>query len=182
MKNLDRLSRKKLGEILIDEGVCTRAQVEEALAIQQQRDDPLGEILLDTCENLTEIDIARAIATSFSFPCLMAGNYKINTEALALVGRAEMYEYTFIPIDTIGNTLVIVMGGLMTSDLITQIENETGREVFVYVSMRSDVLSCLQHHAPYDPETDTEGAEDFEDDFDWEKMFDEADKSLLMDD
>lgn len=185
MKNLDRLSKKKLGELLIDEGLCTRDQIETALGIQRQSEShtPLGEILLDMIDGLTESDIARAIAQQFQFPCLFAANYRVLPDAIEMISRPLMYDSQFIPVDIIGNTLMIVMGGLVTADLVTQIETETGKEVFIFVSTRSDVMSALTTHAPYDPagEVTAEGGED---EFDWEAMFDVADaefSSELMD-
>lgn len=183
MKNLDRLSKKKLGEILIDEGLCSRGQIEEALAVQRKSTDnaPLGNILLDTIPDLTEADISRAISKQFSLPCLYAANYKVEPSAIELMDRALMYEYIFVPLDIIGNTLIVVMGGLLSADVVSQIESETGMEIFIYVSTASDVMHALQTHAPFDDEAEAAASELGGDDFDWEAMFDEADQALSDD-
>jgi hypothetical protein len=181
MRNINRLNSKKLGEILIDANLCTREQV--AAAVEQQKKnqlgEPIGQILLDINHDLHESDIARALAQQFQLPSMYAANYRVNTDVLELLHPQLMYDEVFIPVDCIGNTLILVMGGLITGDLVEQIEQTSGREVFLFVSTRSDVLDALQKHIPLHPAKEEGSGEEADGDgFDWEAMFDMADEEV----
>jgi len=180
MKNVTRLSQKKLGQILIDAGLCTHGQVKTALEVQQKSElhEPLGQILLDTADDLSESDIARALATQFQLPTMFASNYRVEADVLELLAPQLMYDEVFIPVDAIGNTLVLVMGGLITTELVEQIEEVTGKEVFLFVSTRTDVMAALHKQVELTTAAESDEGDAAEDGFDWESMFDEADKEL----
>ena len=58
---MDLINRKKrLGDILIDAGVINKAQLEQALAVQRERGQKLGETLIDL-DFTTEDEIATAL-------------------------------------------------------------------------------------------------------------------------
>ena len=58
MKHFEKLSKTKLGEILVSEGVITKEQLDEALADQERQGGKLGEVLI-ALNYLTEMDIAK---------------------------------------------------------------------------------------------------------------------------
>ena len=47
MANLNRIRRKRFGEILVGDGLITKDQLQEALQLQKTSGDFLGSILLD---------------------------------------------------------------------------------------------------------------------------------------
>ena len=57
--------RKRLGELLIDAGVITKATLEDALEVQKVQEKQLGQVLIDMGVANDEA-IARAISTSLT--------------------------------------------------------------------------------------------------------------------
>ena len=71
MVNIAKLTKKRLGELLIAEGLIHNDQVQEALAEQQKNGLLLGEALIKL-GYVTELDIAGALSTQFGLPYIDA--------------------------------------------------------------------------------------------------------------
>ena len=66
MANIRRLTRKKLGEILLAQGLVSNEQVQEVISEQENTGELSGEIFV-RWDNASEYDIACAVATSPAF-------------------------------------------------------------------------------------------------------------------
>ena len=75
---------KRLGDILIDSGFLTAAELAEALSAQQGTDKRLGEIIVEM-GLLSELDILRAISSQYDIPIIDLQNVDIDTEATKIV-------------------------------------------------------------------------------------------------
>src|SRR3989338_5878339 len=94
--------QKKLGQILIEQGVLSSENLEKALALQKVESGLLGEILI-RLKMVREEDIVIALATQLNFPYLAVQNFTINNEAIRCVPAELAVELTFIPIDKVHN-------------------------------------------------------------------------------
>ena len=84
MPNITKITKKKLGEILVNEGLITNEQIQEGLSEQQKSGGLLGENLIKL-GYVTELDIAAAMSTQFNLPYIDATRYTISKEAFGLV-------------------------------------------------------------------------------------------------
>jgi len=138
MADLKRMTRKKLGELLISEGLVTREQVDQALEEQKKSGELLGEILV--AEDLvTENDIAATIARQFSVPYMSTDNYEIAEDAYRYIPSELLQKGNFIPLDKFGDILTIIIGELLDQEILTEIETVTRCEIQVFVGISSDV-------------------------------------------
>ena len=74
MTHYDRLKRKRLGDVLVDEGLATEETVISALQEQQRSGRLLSDILLDL-RQVGEHDLARAIVEHYQVPYIDLKNY-----------------------------------------------------------------------------------------------------------
>jgi len=150
--DLEKITKKRLGEILLAEGVIQADQLQRALLKQQQTGELLGEALVKEGVT-TETDIAKTLCAQFGKPFLKPTKYDIAKEVLALLPPKLMAEHNFVPIDRFGNLLVLAMGGLLDASTVAQIQKLTNCEIDVYVSTASDVRQALRAAFPdlYDP-------------------------------
>jgi type IV pilus assembly protein PilB len=146
MPNLRRMTKKKLGEILLAEGVISPFQLEKALTAKKTSDKLLGEILIAQ-EACTEKDIAETIATQFSFPYLSTSQYHISADIARLVPVAMMEKYLLVPVDKFGNIVTIAIAGFLSEELLKAIEDETQCQVQVFVATISDVKERIKQIA-----------------------------------
>ncbi|MBI2901170.1 MAG: hypothetical protein HYY17_13380 [Planctomycetes bacterium] len=145
--NLPKLVRKKLGEILVEEGLVKEDQVQEALQKQKGSGGLLGEVLVKL-NYVSEIDIARAIAKQFGLPFIDATKYNISKEALSLVPGEMMVQNQFVILDKLGKALLVAVSGLLNGEIFEHLERLSGCRLFIYVSTATSVMETLKKVAP----------------------------------
>lgn len=147
MVNVPKLIRKKLGEILVEEGLLKDDQVQEALKKQKETGGLLGEVLVKL-QYVSEIDIARAIAKQFGLPYIDAAKYRIGKEVQGIIPVEMMLENQFVPLDKLGKALLLAVSGVLNGEVFEQLEKITGSRLFIYVSTVSAVHEVLKKLAP----------------------------------
>lgn len=143
-----KLVRKKLGELLVEEGLLKEEQVQEILRRQRGSGELFGEALVKL-GFLQEADIARAIVRQFGLPYLDASRYQISREAVASVPADLMWQNHFIVLDKIGKTLIIALSGILHPDVAEKLERLTASQLFVYISTNTQVNQALTKHVPH---------------------------------
>ena len=149
MVQISKLLRKKLGEILLEEGLVKDEHVQEALKRQKTTGELLGEAFVNL-GYVTEMDIARAIVKQFGLPYIDASSYRIPKEAIDAVPRDLMWQNDLIVLDKIGKTLIVAVAGIVNGEVFEKLEKVTNSQVFVYVSTMSLVKKALQKYSPMD--------------------------------
>ena len=147
MVNIAKLVRKKLGEILIEEGLVKAEQVQDALKIQKDQGKLLGEVLIDL-GLVSEFDIARTISKQFGLPYIDASRYTIDKDVQKLLPAKLMYDSRFVVLDKIGKTLIIAVSGVLDAATFESLEKKTGSDLTVYVSTNGQVMQTLKRTHP----------------------------------
>ena len=142
MVKILRISKKWLGEILVDEGLLTQDQVNEALETQKKTGELLGQILV-RFEWVTERDIAKTVAKQLSLPFLPASSYFISDDACALIPYEVLQRLQVVPIDCFGAILVILAAGAINNGQLEELEQVTGKTLRVFVGTATDVKTVL---------------------------------------
>ena len=142
MVQIARLGRKKLGEVLVEEGVLKEDQLREVL----QRIRATGETLVETLHSMgfaTETEVARVVAKKYGLPFIDASRYRIPKEALEAVPVPFLRLNQMVVLDKIGRTLLVAVAGGINLEVLDKVERSTGCQLFVYVSVLSKVVSAL---------------------------------------
>ena len=139
------VKRRRLGEILIEQGRLTREALEKSLEIQQREGGLIGEILVHH-RFVREEDVAVALATQFNFPYLALENFTINPQALQAVPASLAVKYVFMPIDKINNILTVVMADPTQEAALREIESVTRCRVQAFVGTLSEVRHAIQRY------------------------------------
>ena len=143
MVQIARLGRKKLGEVLVEEGVLKEDQLREVLL----RIRATGETLVETLHSMgfaTETEVARVVAKKYGLPFIDASRYRIPKEAADAVPAAFLRLNQMVVLDKIGRTLLVAVAGGLNLEVLDKIERSTGCQLFVYVSILSKVYSALE--------------------------------------
>ena len=143
MANIHRMTKRKLGEILLHDQLVTKEQVEECLADQAAEGELLGEILVRK-GYVSEKDIAETTnVAQYSFPYLEPDQYYIAGDVLSLLPLEFIEQHSVVPIDCFGQTLVIVVAGPLEDNVLREIEQVTGCSVQIFVSTVSEVRKTI---------------------------------------
>lgn len=143
--------KKRLGKILLESGLVTEDQLQEAVESQN------GRSLVKTLVELgyaTEEDVAKAIAKATNLPYLKLSDYRINPAAVALVPEDMARRYELIPIDIEDNRLVVAMSDPANVFAVDDLRIITGYEIKPVVSTESDVLNAISHNFQMDREVE----------------------------
>ena len=145
MVSLNRLTRKRLGELLVEQGLLSDAQVQDALRMQHQSGLLFGETLVQ--QNLiTEDKMVSVLVSQFGIPFIQPSTYNIPKELLEIFEPTMMRRFQFVPMDSIGSVLVIAIAGLLSEDVFKQIETQTGCSLQVFLTKMSEINNVLQAH------------------------------------
>lgn len=130
--------RKRLGEILIEEGVINDLQLSSALGEQKRWGGRLGSILLKM-GYLTEEDLALALQQRLGIKWLSLRDLKIPDVVLKRLPAEMAKQFTVFPVAIDGKSLVVATADptdLMTIDTLSF---NAGMNVKTVLAMESDI-------------------------------------------
>ncbi|MBA3685750.1 MAG: hypothetical protein H0W72_10995 [Planctomycetes bacterium] len=142
MVSLTRLTRKKLGEILVEQGLLSDVQVQDTLRLQHQLGLLFGETLVQQ-KLITEEKMVSVLVSQFGIPYILPSQYNINKELLEIFDPQMMRRFQFVPIDSIGSVLVVAIAGLLSEDLLKEIEGQTGCSLQLFLTKMSEINAVL---------------------------------------
>lgn len=145
MKNFRKNVNKQLGEILLERGIITRQQLQEALVMHKEKGILLGEALI-ALKYTTEEDIVEALTRQYGFPYLPLSNYEIAPEVVASVPVNVCKQFCLIPIDKIGKSLTLAMANPLNAQALEDVELITGCNVQSFVSTATDIKSAIKRY------------------------------------
>ena len=149
-----RIGRKSLGEILVDHNVITAQQLEKALNLQQKQGGKLRDILVN--ERLVKADdLAMVLSVELNIPLIDLKRHSVKLDALRFVPEDMARKYTLIPLDVIGDSLVVVMADPEDIQAIKDLEAHSQMRVEVVISVPSDIEKAISLN--YKPGDEVEG-------------------------
>lgn len=140
-----RINKKFIGDLLVERGIISKAQLEEAIGHQKKKGGLLGEVLLQL-GYASEEDIAQALTSQYGFPYLPLANYEIESEVLSSVACELCNKYCLIPIDKIGSSLTLAMDNPLNTEAIEEVEALTHCSVQTFVSTATDIRNAIKKH------------------------------------
>ena len=147
MVQIAKLIRKKMGEVLVDEGLVKEDQVTEALRRQRATGETFAEILVEK-GYVSEVDIARTLVKQSGLPYIDASRYRINPDGVKAVPGEFMWLHQFIILDKIGKTVLVAISNVLSPEVFEKIEKVTGSQLFVYVATSTQVRHALEKNVP----------------------------------
>ena len=130
---------------MVERGLITVEQLEEALNKQRQKGGLIGEILVDM-GLVKEEDIAQTLTAQYGFPYLPLSNYDIDPEVLKVIPARVARQYFLLPIDKIGNCLTVAMSNPLNLQAIEDVEMLSGCMVQTFVATSSDIRAAIEKY------------------------------------
>lgn len=145
MVALNRLVKKRLGELLVEQGLLTNEQVQDALRMQHQSGLLFGETLVQN-KLITEEKIVAVLVNQFGIPYILPSQYQISKDLLEIFEPTMMRRYQFVPMDSIGSVLLIAIAGSLTEEVLKEIEGQTGCTLQLFLTKMSEINLVLQNN------------------------------------
>ncbi len=134
--------RKTLGEMLLEEHLITAQQLESALEWQKKQGGYLGEILINQGV-LKSDDLAAILSIQLNVPLIDLKRHKVQLQALRLIPEDTARKNTLIPIDVIGNSLVVVMAHPGDIRIIEDIKAQAKMRIEVALGIPEDIVRAI---------------------------------------
>ena len=143
----DQDGRKRhIGQILLDAGSITRAQLDECLDIQRSSPNRhLGEILIN--QGFVSDDVvAQAISRQSGIDYVRIGSSDINPDVLSILGKKLATLHRCIPLRSDGETLTLAMENPLDLIAIEDVERATQLTVNPVAAPRGEILLTIQDY------------------------------------
>jgi type IV pilus assembly protein PilB len=144
---------KQLGEILVDSGMITQEQLEQALEEHNRVGKLLGRVLIDM-KLIKENDLVRALALQVGLEFVDLTDYKIEPWAPMLLPENVARRYRALPIGERDGKLLVAMSDPANVYALDDIRIITGREVHPVVATASDIEQALRKYAGLDQQVE----------------------------
>ncbi len=142
-------SERKLGDVLVEQGVISPLQLDEALQRQRLTGDMLGRVLvaMGHCE---EQDIIEALGVQSGLERVDLSKMKIDEEILREVSADVARFYNIIPIRKVDDTLVVAMADPLNIQVLDDLRQIIGCEIRGTVSNQVDVDAAWKENYSYE--------------------------------
>ena len=137
---------KQLGEILVDQGLITPEQLQQALDEHRRSGRLLGRVLIDL-GLAKEADLVRALAEQVGLEFVDLTEYKIDPSSTALLPEQVARKYRALPIGERDGKLLVAMSDPANVYALDDIRIVTGRDVQPVVATASDVEGAIRKYA-----------------------------------
>jgi type IV pilus assembly protein PilB len=162
------VARAQLGNLLLERGLVSPDQLDDARAEQGRTGRPLGRVLLER-QALSEADLAQVVAEAVGLEYVDLDEYPLDPTATSVISDAMARRYTALPVSWDGDDLVVAMAEPSNVVAIDDIRSITRADIRVVVSTPACITSAIDrsHRVDADVEETTslalDTAEDDED-------------------
>ncbi len=156
--------RKLLGEILVENGVVTPEQINEALQIQfEQGGKRIGEILIEM-EVIDEMEVIRGLAEQFEMPVVELDAMEIPGTILKEIPQSVARSNNVIPIEATNEKLVIAISDPLDLATLDNIRFMTNKNIEANLATPSQIKDAIDNLYGVSEDTVNEMLEEFTED------------------
>jgi type IV pilus assembly protein PilB len=137
--------------VLVERGLITPEQLQEALSEQQLKGLSLGRILL-SLGYVTEAQLAALLAVQRGIDFVSLADYPIDPSAAATIPDALARRYALVPVGFEGERLVVAMSDPSNVVARDDIQAVTGRDLKVIAATHEDIEEALNRLQSLDNE------------------------------
>jgi hypothetical protein len=138
----------RVGEMLVERGVITRDNLDEALARQRESGQRLGEVLVELGYAMEE-DVLNCLALQAGVPYLPLRLYDVQPQVAALLPEAVVRRHCVLPVDVIANSVLVTIATPLAAETKREIEALLGeRRVSYYISAEREIEEKLDELYP----------------------------------
>ena len=138
---------KRVGELLIEEGLISDEQLKQALEVQMQKGGKLFEVLIAQ-KTLTKDQLHAFLSRQSGVPAIDLRNYEIPRELVPIVPPEFAREHVVLPIDKLGKLLTVGMACPLDTVTIQELERITGLKVKAMLCKLDDIQDRINRYYP----------------------------------
>lgn len=135
----------KIGDILIEDGLITDQQLQNALEIQKTtyKDKRIGDLLINL-KYITEEEFIQSLSKRLRVPYINLKNYPITNEVVNILDEKIARKYTAVAIQRNNNILTVAMNDPLNLYAIEEIKLATKLEISTVITTKSEIEGIIE--------------------------------------
>jgi general secretion pathway protein E len=133
---------KPIGQLLLEKELINTEQLQDALKIQQDKGEKLGEILIRQ-GLVTAEDVAAVYSVQLNVPLVDLQKHVLQPDALRMIPEDMTRKYTIIPLEVVNDSLTVVMAYPDDIRAIRDIRAHTAMRIEVALGIPSDIERAI---------------------------------------
>ncbi len=134
--------KRKIGEILVEDGLLTQQQLTDALAVQKEKGGLLGRILIER-HFLEEDHLISALGKQFKIPYISLRHYSINPDMAELLPADFCHKNLMVAFDFDSKRIYLAVTDPLNDEAIAEVKALTGHTPQVFFSTMSEILNAI---------------------------------------
>jgi type IV pilus assembly protein PilB len=136
---------RRLGDLLVAEGLITDEQLRQALGQQKGKTDKLGTVLVGL-GFITEEQLIGFLSRQYGIPSITLSSLDIDGETLRLVPPNIAKKYEVLPVKRIGSTLTLAMADPTNVFALDDVAFMTNLQILPVVAPQAAIRRALDKH------------------------------------
>jgi len=136
-------TNKPLGEILVEQRLLTREQLQEALQRQEETGRPLGRVLVEMGA-VEEDQLVEAVARRIGVPFIDLANRRLDPDIAALLPEATAQRLSAVPVQIDGTNMVVAMAEPTNLGAVREIQSATGFNIHPALAVKRLIVDAIE--------------------------------------
>lgn len=132
-----------LGEMLIQRGLVSPEELDEALEIQERSGSRLGEIVHHS-GLIGDEELAQVLADQFRVPLMDLSDVDPDPAALGMIPEQLCRDYRLVPVDVDDEFLYVAVADALDDETAAALEQHTTLRIRAYLTTRQSIDNLLQ--------------------------------------
>src|SRR5712664_4039218 len=151
---LGQPANRRLGDLLVSEGLITPDQLKHALAEQKGKTDKLGSILV-RLSFISEEQLIGFLSRQYGIPSITLSNLDIDPETIGLVPASIAKKYEVVPVKRIGTTLTLAVADPTNVFALDDIAFMSNLQILPVVAPQAAIRKAIEQHYEQGAQGDT---------------------------
>lgn len=140
---------RRLGEMLVNDNIISKGDLETALVKQEKENSSLGRVLVEM-GLATEWEMAAAIGKQLNVPFITLSHYEIDHLVIESIPEEIVRKYKIVPVDKTGDTLTVALSDPSNIYLQDELRILTKCKIIPVISFESDIMEAINHYYSQD--------------------------------
>ncbi len=138
-----RTSKRRLGDVLLEQELVSKEQLDECVALQRSSGQSLAHILVER-GYLGEEDLVITLSEQLGIPHIRVMNYNIPKEILREVPESLARQYLMLPVSVTGDVLTLAMADPLNIMALDDLRMLTSYDIEPVVAVESELIQAIE--------------------------------------
>lgn len=139
---MGELQKKRIGELLIENGSLSPENLEEALQHQKKEGGVIGQILI-RLGYVSEESLVAALSKQLHVPYLPLSHYSINMDAAPLLGEELCRKHHVVPFDFDEKKIFVAISDPLNDFVGDDVEKKSKLKAQIFITTPSEIYTML---------------------------------------